>query len=85
MKKCCKDFVRCISYMNFAKIVLIARILQNFCKNCFSCELGKATTKMVNRNITFLTTGSGFNKSNYTALHTDWLEIELREIQNSAA
>ena len=36
----CKNFARCIFYKNFAKVVLIARILQDFCKSCFSCELG---------------------------------------------
>ena len=29
----------CIYYKNFAKVVLIARILQDFWKNCFSCEI----------------------------------------------
>ena len=40
MKKCCKNFARCIFYKNFAAVVLIAKILQDFCKNCFSCVLG---------------------------------------------
>ena len=37
---CCKNFARCIFYKNFAKVVLIARNLQNCCKSYFSCELG---------------------------------------------
>ena len=35
----------CIFYENFPKVVLIARILQDFCKNCFSCELGNVLFK----------------------------------------
>ena len=32
-------------YEKFAKVALIAGILQDFCKNCFSCELGYAVTR----------------------------------------
>ena len=40
LQGCCKNFARCIFNKNFAKVVLIAKILQDFCKNCFSCEIG---------------------------------------------
>ena len=42
LQDCCKNFARCVFYKNFAKVVLIARILQDIRKNCFSCELGKS-------------------------------------------
>ena len=47
MSNCCKIYFQihqsckiCIFYKNFAKVILIARILQDFCEICFSCELG---------------------------------------------
>ena len=40
LQDCCKNFARRVFYKNFAKVVLIERILQDFGKSCFSCELG---------------------------------------------
>ena len=40
LQDCCKKFASCNFYDNFAKVVLIATILQDFCKSCFSCALG---------------------------------------------
>ena len=47
LKVCCKIHSQihlsckiCNFYKNFAKVVLIARILQEYCEICFSCELG---------------------------------------------
>ena len=47
---------KCIFKESFAKVVLIARILQDFCKNCFSCELGK--WNFMNENKGLLVLGS---------------------------
>ena len=53
MRKCCKNFARftleftnlrkyVFFYEYFAKVVLIAKILQDFCTKCFSCEIGNS-------------------------------------------
>ena len=50
LQDCCNNFARCVFFKNFAKVVLSARILHDFCKSCFSCELGRCWVYLLQSN-----------------------------------